>query len=243
MGYAGTDTGWINTTGVSNWSGNITLDAGWYDLHAQVLNGLSVVIGTLTPVEKIGVGDVFIIAGQSLAANTTQASTAALEQSLQKHYKAPMGPWVPGDDPQNDSTNNLPTANNSVWPAFSNTISTHTGYPVGIIDVAVGGTFISQWIPGSNLYPLIQNSVQNLPINGARAIIWDQGESDAQAGVSQSTYTAALTSIIDQSRTDSGWTIPWVIVNTGTFINGSIPGCCRSSSSTKCCSYYISFMF
>ena len=40
-------------------------------------------------------------------------------------------------------------------------------------------------------------------------MLWHQGESDAGTEISTATYTSRLTTVVEASRQDAGWPIPW----------------------------------
>jgi hypothetical protein len=67
-------------------------------------------------------------------------------------------------------------------------------------------------LPGtSNYNSRLRTAIQSFPAAGFRAVLWHQGESDSIANVDAATHASRLGSIISQSRTDAGWTIPWYI--------------------------------
>ncbi len=219
-GFAGSDTGWVSATGVANWHSDVTVAAGFYDLYAKEIDSLGNKLNDFPIRSQIGIGDVFIIAGQSNASSCGQTNMVANLGVFQRHYNI-LGTWISGTDPQRDADPNA-CAMGSFWPVFANTLMARTGFPVGLLDFAVQGTSVTQWMPsGGTYYPRIKTAIQSFPANGFRAFLWDQGENDAIDGMSQPTYTADMESIIDQSRADAGWTIPWGIAVTATYAHGS----------------------
>jgi hypothetical protein len=83
--------------------------------------------------------------------------------------------------------------------------------PVGFISVGFSGSRVDQWLPGvrGTLYGRLEEAIKTLGPGGARAVIWHQGESDALAGTSAEDYAARLRTVIDQSRRDAGFDLPW----------------------------------
>ena len=86
--------------------------------------------------------------------------------------------------------------------------------PVGIVSVGVADTRVDEWLPGADgpaadLYDRLSNALKMLGPNGARAVLWHQGESDALSRTPQKNYVERLTKVIDQSRTDAGYDVPW----------------------------------
>ena len=74
---------------------------------------------------------------------------------------------------------------------------------------------MDQWVPGASgpspepLYNRLRDALQALGPDGARAVLWHQGEADNEANTSTADYVQRLESIIAQSRTDAGFDIPW----------------------------------
>jgi hypothetical protein len=54
-------------------------------------------------------------------------------------------------------------------------------------------------------------AVKHVGPNGARAVLWHQGESDVGDGTSTEDYRQGMKAIIDATRNDGGWAIPWLI--------------------------------
>lgn len=209
--YNGSDTGWISIPLVSGaYSQAITVDAGWYTAKAQTTQDGNVL--AFTEFTGFGCGDVFIISGQSLVGMMDATAGVANTSVLQQSYLTPTIAWVPANDPQLEASGYLtPPDTGSVWPGFANAIATHTGYPVGLMNVSVGSTTVAMWQPGGVNYPRITAAVQAFPVNGFKAFLWGQGETDTDDATSQADYTSGLENIIAQSRIDAGWNVPWGI--------------------------------
>ncbi|MDC0937264.1 sialate O-acetylesterase, partial [Pirellulales bacterium] len=81
--------------------------------------------------------------------------------------------------------------------------------------VGWGGTRVEEWLPGVNgpagapLYNRLRDALQALGPDGARAVLWHQGESDNSANTSTTDYRERLETIIAQSRIDAGFDVPW----------------------------------
>lgn len=179
---------------------------GWYQLEARpVTDGIP---GAAAVVEKFGVGDIFITAGQSNSANYgSPAYTPADDRVITLGSLA--GPaWLPAQDPQ-------PLAQGgggSAWSRLGDLLAAELDIPIGFVAVGIGSTQASQWLPGTANYDtLLRTAIQSFPTSGFRAVLWHQGESDSIANVDAATHASRLGSIIAQSRTDAGWTIPWYV--------------------------------
>jgi hypothetical protein len=70
---------------------------------------------------------------------------------------------------------------------------------------------VDQWQPGGYLYPRLQSIIKGLGKNGARAVLWHQGESDTGGGTNAQTYLNKLSAIINQSRVDATYNLNWVV--------------------------------
>ena len=100
-------------------------------------------------------------------------------------------------------------------PVFGDLLADQLDVPIGIVSIGWGGTTVGEWLPNASgpdsapLYNRLQDAFESLGPNGARAVLWHQGESDALNETDQETYASRLSTIIDQSRTDAGFEIPW----------------------------------
>jgi len=219
-GYVGATTDWavlVNAPGIT-YSNSATLGSGWYDLQVRVIQG-GQSIATNT-VARVGVGDNFITAGQSNAANNgspAQSPTNDLVNALNLN----SGLWQVANDPQPYAT----ASGGSAWPAFGDRLAAQTQLPVGVVAVAVGSTAVSQWLPGTGAYyPRVALAINSLrPYGGFRAILWHQGESDSLNGTTAAAYASGLTTIINQSRADAGFNVPWGIALVSWHPSATVP--------------------
>ncbi len=197
----------------------LVLDAGWYAVEVGLFastdretTGDPLVTRRIGPV---GVGEVFISAGQSNSANH------GMPQSEPRDRRVTAGGldgWRPAWDPQPVATGD----GGSPWPAFADRIAAELDVPVGLVSVGWGGTQVSQWLPNGTLYPRLRDAIEALRPNGARAVLWHQGESDAQGGTASDDYARRLAVIIAASRDDAGFALPWGVARGG-FMPGIVP--------------------
>lgn len=163
----------------------------------------------------VGVGDVFVIAGQSNASgrgtNSQSYSHATIKASLFGNDYT----WRELADPTDSITNQGDTisketvqSGGSVWPLLATSFLADQGVPVSFIPSAKGGTRITDWLPGANhqnratLYgSMVYRALQ---VGGVKAILWWQGEADAQDGMSQATYNSNLDSLANAIQADLG---------------------------------------
>ena len=210
-GYSGTNTDWQPIDFQGNvFQGVLDVPAGgWYRLETRTFqegqwqNGDSI--------EGIGVGEVFVTAGQSNSANF--GSPRLTPNSDRVVAMTEQAGWQPAADPQ-------PWANGttgSPWPVLGDLLVERLQVPIGLVSVGWGGTAVGEWLPGATglghraLYDRLQKALTMLGPNGARTVLWHQGESDAWAETSTEEYRSRLETVISESRQDAGYDIPWGI--------------------------------
>lgn len=184
----------------------IRVDAGgWYRLEVRSRRGTEVL--SEGSVEPFGVGEVFLIAGQSYASNSNEERLRVQDaQQRVAAFDHATGRWRAAHDPQ-------PTGDRSdggsIWPAFGDLLLPGLRVPVGLANVAVGGTSTAQWLPEG---PLHARLVQTGRVLGRfRAVLWQQGESDVIGKVTTDTYVANVRRI--RTAAAEAWKIqpPWML--------------------------------
>ena len=166
--------------------------------------------------ENVGIGDVFVIAGQSNASgrgtnNQSYSHATLLASAYQNDYGC--GDLV---DPVDDSTNQVDmvssdggAAAGSCWPLVATEFLNDVEVPLGFIPCAKGGTNISDWEPGAEhedrltLYGSMVHRAKNVA-GGVKAVLWQQGESDVIDGTTEAAYNTSLDTIADAIKTDLG---------------------------------------
>jgi lysophospholipase L1-like esterase len=189
---------------VGAFSGTLPAAAGgWYRVSVRVLVGDNEV--ARRTVEKVGVGEVFITAGQSNAGNYGWPRQTPTEDRVAAYCQW-CRQWRHGDDPQPGAGG----SGGSPWPAMADILVRALDVPVLVVGCAAGGTSVKQWLPESKAcYGGLKRALEFVGPHGARAILWHQGESDAFEGTSAEEYAKGMKEIIAQSRKDAGWEIPW----------------------------------
>lgn len=158
-----------------------------------------------------GVGDVWVIAGQSNAAGYGKAPCED-EPRIGVHLFGLDGNWKLAAHPFSDSTRarylNTEAANGSHSPflRFGTILHAALGYPIGLIPAALGGSPISRWVydPDSQANgDLFANMLTMLRDARAscRGMLWYQGESDA-APESRALYGGRFQQMIDDLRSE-----------------------------------------
>jgi hypothetical protein len=118
-------------------------------------------------VNLVGVGDVWLIAGQSNAEGYGRDPVDDPPEIGVHQFVD--GRWSIG----------VHQANHSPWLAFAKRLKAECGYPIGLIPTAVGGSAISRWVPGrqGDLFVNMKRCVQQSG-GQIKGCVWYQGESD-----------------------------------------------------------------
>ena len=229
-------TGWQRAGGSiagKKLSGTVEAPAGgWWALEVRVTReGKELAAGR---VGKVGIGEVFVVAGQSNSANYGEEKQTP-QTGLVASFDGTV--WRPADDPQPGATGN----GGSFLPALGDELARKLGVPVGFVSCGVGGTSVREWLPKGATFPhppTIESRVEKRPDGlwmskgaayetflarmkplgprGFRAVLWHQGESDANQKDPTRTlpgnlYRKSLETIIRESRREIGWEVPWFV--------------------------------
>ena len=160
-------------------------------------------------VHHIGVGDLWIIAGQSNAAGYGRGPVQDPPQ-LGVHILKNDETWDIAAHPLNDTTRNhhpnLEGANpgHSAYLRFAKDLHAVLGFPIGLIQTSLGGSPLSEWNPMENLEaPLYRNLMHCVELAGiqVRGMVWYQGESDCSASLAP-TYRERFEQFIHSLRDD-----------------------------------------
>lgn len=214
---------------------------GWYRLELRASNGENFL--TEAAVEHVGVGEVFVVAGQSNSSNhgeemqTTKTGRVATFDGKR---------WQLSNDPQPGASGR----GGSFLPPFGDAIAQQFNVPVGFIACGIGATSVREWLPKGATFPnppTITGRVQQLPSgeweskgaayemfvtrmqqlgpHGFRAVLWHQGESDANQSDATRTlpgklYREYLEQLIRESRRAIGWDAPWFVAQASYHVPG-----------------------
>lgn len=223
-------------------SSSLELPAGgWYrfELRASLV-GNSIAESF---VEHIGVGEVFVVAGQSNSANHGE-----VKQSTRTSRVATFDGqrWQLANDPQPGASGN----GGSFLPPLGDALVEKMNVPVGFLACGIGATSVREWLPKGTAFPnppTIESRVEKnsegqwvskgdayarfvsrmkqLGTHGFRAVLWHQGESDANQKDSTRTLPGALYSeylkkIVHDSRRELGWDAPWFVAQVSYHVPG-----------------------
>lgn len=136
----------------------------------------------------VGVGDLWVIAGQS---NSAGYGRGAIEDppELGVHVLRNSEQWALATHPLNESTDIRHTANregsnsgHSPYLQAGRALQAALGHPIGLIQTALGGSALAPWNPTEGVpSPLFDTMMRCVGLAGGRirGIFWYQGESDA----------------------------------------------------------------
>lgn len=214
---------------------------GWYKLNVRVLNGKKP-IGQGS-VEHIGIGDLFIVAGQSNSANYGEERQVTRTGKVAAYNGSG---WQLAADPQPGADG----GGGSFMPPFGDAMATKFGVPVGIIACGIGATSVREWLPEGTRFPdpptitsrvrkrsdgswesdgrafnKLVSLFRKLGPEGFRAVLWHQGESDANQRDPSRTlpgyrYWEFMELLIRSSAKEAGWDIPWITAQVSYHVPG-----------------------
>ncbi len=214
---------------------------GWHRLEVRARAGTDVLAESV--IEQVGIGEVFIVAGQSNAANhgeEKQQTRTGLVSTFDGQR------WAPANDPQPGASGR----GGSFLPPFGDALAEKFHVPIGLVACGVGATSVREWLPPGARFPhppTLTSHVRHLPHGdwesdgtifgtfnermkpfgprGFRALLWHQGESDANQTDPTRTlpgdrYREFLEELIRASRREIGWNTPWFVAQASYHVPG-----------------------
>jgi len=183
---------------------------GWYSLKVRFRKSTDdqTVLGEAS-VAQVGVGDVFITAGQSNSANYGNPRQKSSE-TLSVCFDGKQ--FTPAADPIPDSTGDGGTP----WPILADMLSRTIRAPVCFRSATVNYMRVGEWLPGAgskNIERLVERAQWFGP-SGVRAVLWVQGEADAGRQphfTPAEQYEREAKAMIEFSRQKLGWPIDWFV--------------------------------
>jgi Carbohydrate esterase, sialic acid-specific acetylesterase/Secretion system C-terminal sorting domain len=234
----GTATAWttIQTNPQSgSYTGKLRGTGGWYRLEVRsILN--SSILETIG-VDRIGIGEVFVIAGQSNArgrVNSGEKRSTDDRVNTIEFFNETSLREIPVDwrfTHLEAATKISPLGENSwCWGELGDLLTTRLNVPVMFFNAAFEGSTVTNWresaegiltvnpngtgfITKDFPYLNLRNAItQYGSILGIRAVLWQQGETDTNPfNTSETVYATNLQKLIEISRQHSGKNLSWVI--------------------------------
>lgn len=236
----GTSSDWTTiqvNPGGGVFAGDLTVRGGWYDLQVRGIYGDQVV--NISVVERIGVGEVFIIAGQSNAQGVYDDMASASDDRVNclNYYDGTESQ----SDPPVDVFNRFTHVNQGTriaprgigtwcWGRLGDLLTQRLNVPILFFNAAYTGTAIRNWlesiergraesiyVPGTYYadgqpYANLRQTIQFYThMLGVRAILWHQGEAENFVNTSYESYVNDLGAIINRSRQESNKNIVWMV--------------------------------
>jgi hypothetical protein len=232
-----------------NFMEKIKLKAGLYNINVRLssidfITNKRVILNTTNI--SCGVGDIFVVCGQSNSANWGEEK---LSTQTKKVFSFNGIKWVQSVDPQLGADG----LGGSFIPPLGDMLNMKFNIPIGFVPCGVGGTSIVEWTPQGTLVPYwldIHSSVDKVDDNyisngylydqlifrmkllgkeGFKAVLWIQGEgdtgflnpNDANKTLLGMKYATYLSLIINQTRKDLNCNVIWLTTQT-TYVKGVI---------------------
>lgn len=234
------------------YAGDLMGSGGWYNLEVRGMNG-DQPVGSTTTIERVGIGEVFIIAGQSNAQGVHQNAPNPYNDRVNcVNYQYP-GDGFPNDPPtpvftQLDNSLGFTIAPRGTgswcWGQLGDLLVRRLNVPVMFFNAAFNGTPVQNWrqsapeggtafsVYNGQPFPPRQPYI-NLKIAlqfytnslGLRAVLWHQGETDNLINTPTGQYVSDLQFVINQARRDFNRNISWVVARAsyGDYFGGSDP--------------------
>ena len=216
---------------VQSFSQTLDLPKGMHTLEARAVRDKQPLASTSKV--QFGIGEVFVVTGQSNSANHGAVKTKAT--SDQVFTLTPKGTWQPCADPQPGASG----GGGSILPALGDELQKRLGVPIGFIPCGIGATSVREWLPtgvpfpnpptivsrvrktadgaweaDGKAYAMLVTRMRSVP--SFRAVLWHQGESDANQKdqtrtLSGKLYAEYLTKLIAGANKDSQRNSPWFV--------------------------------
>jgi sialate O-acetylesterase len=159
-------------------------------------------------IHHLGIGDIWVIAGQSNSAGYGKGPFIDHPQ-LGVHLLRNRGKWDLATHPFNESTDTIRPLNrdftnpaHSPYLVFGKMIANYTGMPVGFLPTALGGSALRKWNPDEE-GDLYRNMMEVIASAGGqvKGVLWYQGESDCNLEEAES-YLRRFHNMVHHLRQD-----------------------------------------
>ncbi len=141
----------------------------------------------------LGVGDLWVIAGQSNSAGYGRGPYEDPAE-LGVHLFRNSERWALAAHPLNESTDTQHTVNreaanpgHSPYLQFGRTLKRTLSHPVGLVQTSLGGSPLTRWTGAADLFDNMVQCVEKVG-GKVRGIVWYQGESDTGTDADATSY-------------------------------------------------------
>lgn len=237
----GSDKDWTTLSDASIqggfFSGYISAQGGWYRLEVRGWKGDQLVDSKT--IDHVGVGEVFLIAGQSNAQGfddgqyNNQGAQDDRVNSIDNYevgdypFQLPERPRFHHIDANSRISPRGPAA--WCWGRLGDRLAARLNVPILFFNVGWIGMAVRNWResisgntqsvyapvmiqPDGMPYGNMRNVIQRYtPITGLRAVLWLQGEADNFKDTNTDWYADDLKKVIETSRNESGRNISWMV--------------------------------
>lgn len=226
-------------------TGNIFAQAGWYKLEVRALRGTEII--GISTVDKVGIGEVLIISGQSNAQGyENRGNPPAVDDRVNCvtnffSYGQIKEPPFPVIAQITENVKIAPFGNGSwCWGKLGDLLAAKLNVPILFINSGFEAMGIEAWrksadgergqdfysgnfaLPGYPYENLKKSLHYYANMFGVRTVLWHQGETDNDKRTTTQQYREYLEYVISKSRRDTGKNINWMVcrvsrVSSGTY--------------------------
>ncbi len=232
----GNTSGWItiqNNPQGGSFAGQVDWTGGWYEMEVKGWRGDQFVGSTTLP--RLGIGEVFMIAGQSNSQGyLNYGGPGAGDDRVNciNYYNTSSASELPQPAFEHlDANSYIAPRGNSSWAygRLGDILAGRLGVPILFYNMGWYGSAMRNWresisgpsfsvyngepyLPAGQPYANMRLALRHyVPITGVRAVLWHQGESDNFANTAGSSYKNDLKAVINQSRGEAGFDLSWVV--------------------------------
>jgi hypothetical protein len=228
------------STATSVFQGAPIVMGGWYRLDVRALAGADTIVSA--SIDRVGVGEVFIVAGQSNAYGMAGTAGATDDRVSVLDFKDDNlnEQLLPVSFSHADAGVNVGPSNPlHIWATLGNRLVKKLGVPVLFLGAAHPATNSQEWQqsaaglrPAETLFPYRKLGAVLLHYaarTGIRAVLWHQGEGDTGRGEQQ--YVDNVGFVIQKSREQLGLgPIPWVVSRVSYIYGAPTPAIIRAQN-------------